>query len=84
MEVKSGLMSVAKPSAILDDYTSGKVGGANIEFRAQALNLPNLTNFTPNNNIGASFGQTTAAYRDTSGTVDPGGRILEFFFRLNF
>ncbi|HEY6392249.1 MAG TPA: TonB-dependent receptor [Bryobacteraceae bacterium] len=58
--------------------------GANIEFRAQALNLPNLTNFTPNNNIGASFGQTTAAYRDTSGTVDPGGRILEFVFRLNF
>jgi len=58
--------------------------GANLEFRAQALNLPNLTNFTPNNNIGSSFGQTTAAYRDTSGTVDPGGRILEFVFRVNF
>jgi hypothetical protein len=56
----------------------------NLEFRAQALNAFNLTNFTPNNNIGTAFGQTTAAYRDTSGTVDPGGRILEFVFRLNF
>ena len=56
----------------------------NLEFRAQALNVFNLTNFTPNNNIGAKFGQTDAAYRDTSGTVDPGGRILEFVFRLNF
>lgn len=56
----------------------------NLEFRAQALNVFNLTNFTPNNGIGSAFGQTTSAYRDTSGTVDPGGRILEFVFRLNF
>jgi hypothetical protein len=56
----------------------------NIEFRAQALNIFNLTNFTPNNGIGSAFGQTTAAYRDTAGTVDPGGRILEFALRLNF
>lgn len=56
----------------------------NFEFRAQCLNCFNLTNFQPNNNIGSAFGQTTAAYRDTSGTVDPGGRILEFAFRLNF
>ena len=60
----------------------------NLEFRAQALNIFNITNFLPNNGgqtqIGSSFGQTTAAYRDTSGTVDPGGRILEFVFRLNF
>lgn len=55
-----------------------------IEFRAQALNAFNLTNFQPNNNIGSAFGQTSAAYRDSSGTVDPGGRILEFVFRLNF
>jgi len=62
----------------------------NFEFRAQALNLPNLTNFLPNNGatngstISSSFGQTTLAYRDTAGTVDPGGRVLEFVFRLNF
>ncbi len=56
----------------------------NLEIRAQALNAFNLTNFVPNNNIGAAFGQTTSAYRDTSGTVDPGGRILEWVVRLNF
>ena len=56
----------------------------NLEFRGQVLNAFNLTNFQPNNGIGSAFGQTTAAYRDTSGTVDPGGRILEWVFRLNF
>ena len=65
----------------------------NLEFRAQALNAFNLTNFllfTPGNNIpgaatiGTSFGQTTGAYRDLSNTNDPGGRILEFSMRLNF
>jgi hypothetical protein len=56
----------------------------NFEFRGQCLNCLNLVNFQPNNNIGSAFGQITAAYRDTSGTVDPGGRILEWVFRLNF
>ena len=56
----------------------------NLEFRGQCLNCFNLVNFQPNNNIGSAFGQTTAAYRDSSGTVDPGGRILEWVFRLNF
>ena len=60
----------------------------NLEFRAQALNIFNLTNFLPNNGgqttIGSAFDQTTSAYRDTSGTVDPGGRILEWVLRLNF
>ncbi len=57
---------------------------ANVEFRAQALNVFNITNFLPNNNIGTSFGQITTAYQDLSGTVDPGGRILEFILRVNF
>ncbi|MBZ5620146.1 MAG: TonB-dependent receptor [Acidobacteriia bacterium] len=65
----------------------------NLEFRAQALNVFNLTNFllftpgsgiTPTTTIGSSFGQTTGAYRDLSNTNDPGGRILEFVLRLNF
>jgi hypothetical protein len=65
----------------------------NLEFRAQALNAFNLTNFllfVPGSNIpgastiGTSFGQTTGAYRDLSNTNDPGGRILEFSMRLNF
>ncbi len=66
---------------------------ANVEFRAQALNVFNLTNFLPDNaNIGAGgtnaigpfFGQIGNGYRDISGTVDPGGRILEFALRINF
>ncbi len=65
----------------------------NLEFRAQALNVFNLTNFTPDNatpgggatnTIGSSFGQIGNAYRDISGTVDPGSRILEFVMRVNF
>ena len=56
-----------------------------LEFRAQALNVFNLTNFLPNTgNTSASFGQITTAYRDISGTFDPGGRILEFVGRINF
>ncbi len=66
----------------------------NLQFSANALNIFNLTNFLPNstanangtalNTINSSFGQILAAYRDTSGTVDPGGRIIEFRFRLEF
>ena len=68
---------------------------ANVEFRAQALNVFNLTNFllfVPGNNIpgnqaiASGFGQIpiNGAYRDLSNTNDPGGRILEFALRLNF
>jgi hypothetical protein len=66
----------------------------NVEFRATALNVFNLTNFgNPGSggvtapaygNIGSTFGQVTGAYRDISGTVEPGGRILEFMLRFNF
>jgi hypothetical protein len=59
----------------------------NVEFRATALNIFNLTNFGNNGayaNTGATFGQVTGAYRDISGTVEPGGRILEFMLRFNF
>jgi hypothetical protein len=62
-------------------------GSKNIEFRATALNVMNVTNFGNNGayaNMGASFGQVTGAYRDISGTVEPGGRILEFMLRVNF
>jgi hypothetical protein len=67
---------------------------ANIEFRMQALNAFNLTNFllfVPGNGItttlgvnGTGFGQTSGAYKDLSNTNDPGGRIIEFSLRLNF
>jgi len=52
---------------------------------ARALNVLNVTNFLPGaNTTSSSFGQITSAYRDISGTVDPGGRILEFQARVNF
>ena len=67
---------------------------ANIEFRMQALNAINRTNFllfVPGSGItttlgvnGTGFGQTSGAYKDLSNTNDPGGRILEFGLRLNF
>ena len=66
----------------------------NVEFRVQALNAFNLTNFllfTPGSGItttlaasGSGFGQTNGAYRDLSNTNDPGGRIVEFSLRFNF
>jgi len=52
---------------------------------ARALNVFNITNFLPGaNTTSSSFGQITSAYRDLSGTVDPGGRILEFQARVIF
>jgi len=66
----------------------------NMEFRVQALNIFNLTNFllfTPGSGLTTSlpvnntaFGQTSGAYRDLQNTNDPGGRIVEFSLRLNF
>ncbi len=55
-----------------------------LQLAASALDVLNMTNFLPGSNIGASFGQITSAYRDISGTVDPGARIIEFRVRLNF
>lgn len=56
-----------------------------LEFRAQALNVFNIANFLPgSSNSSSSFGTVGSAYRDISGTFDPGGRILEFVGRLNF
>ena len=59
---------------------------ANVEARAQALNVLNVTNFYLGSTSvnGTSFGQITSAFRDTSNANDPGGRILEFVLRINF
>ena len=68
----------------------------NFEARMQFLNAFNRANFFVSSatadartvavNSAAPFGQTRAAYRDftVSGTNDPGGRVIEFQFRLNF
>jgi len=56
-----------------------------LEFRAQALNVLNIANFLPgSSNTSSSFGTVSSAYRDISGTFDPGGRILEAVMRVNF
>ena len=62
-----------------------------IEFRANALNAFNLTNFflVPNGagNItvnSLAFGQTTNAYRDYNSTNDTGARMVEFALRFTF
>jgi len=65
-----------------------------VEFRAQALNIFNITNFllfAPGNGLtttlsanSTNFGRTTGAYRDLQNTNDTGGRILEFVLRFSF
>jgi Carboxypeptidase regulatory-like domain len=56
-----------------------------LQIAASALDVLNITNFLPGSlNNSASFGQVTTAYRDISGTVDPGARIIEFKVRVNF
>jgi hypothetical protein len=57
----------------------------NVEFRVQALDALNITNFfLANGPSSASFGQTTTAFRDFAGTADPGSRVIEFVLRVNF
>ena len=56
--------------------------GVTLEFRAQALNVFNITNFFPSGSL--TTGLVTSAYTDISGTYDPGGRILEAVMRVNF
>ena len=56
-----------------------------VEFRVQFLDALNLTNFfLANAATSASFGQTRTAFRDFSGSADPGSRMIEFALRINF
>ena len=66
----------------------------NLEVRGEFLNAFNNINFvvgsannntnTSNNFSSQNFGQVTEAYRDTSTTYDPGGRLVQLVLRLNF
>jgi hypothetical protein len=65
----------------------------NVEFRTEFLNAFNNTNFLVGSaaadatTIGVSsqnFGLTNQAYLDLSTTNDPGGRLVQFVFRVNF
>lgn len=65
-----------------------------LEFRVQALNVFNFSNFllpgvgsssaAATIAINNAFGQTTNAFRDFNNTNDPGSRTLEFIARFNF
>jgi hypothetical protein len=58
---------------------------AELQIGARFLDALNITNFLPTaSNNSSGFGQITSAYRDISGTVDPGARIIEFLMRVNF
>ncbi len=58
---------------------------ADLQIGAHFLDALNITNFLPTaSNTSTGFGQITTAYRDISGTVDPGARIIEFVMRVNF
>ena len=65
----------------------------NFEIRAEFLNAFNHVNFMVGGPAAAdvgsgilstTFGQTTSFYNDISTTNDPGGRIIQIVFRLNF
>jgi hypothetical protein len=62
------------------------VGRVNIEVRLDVLNVLDNINFTPLANPGeeANIFQTTSAYTDSSNTYDPGGRLGQLMFRLNW
>jgi hypothetical protein len=61
----------------------------NFELRGEFLNALNAINFQGSvANLGGTnvlqFGQVTAAYRDSSNTQDPGGRLVQIVARFNF
>jgi hypothetical protein len=61
-------------------------GQVNFEFRVDVLNLFDNINFEPVSNpgTGAAIFQTTSAYTDSSNTYDPGGRLGQIMFRINW
>jgi hypothetical protein len=61
-------------------------GRVNFEFRADVLNVFDNINFNPvfAPGGGATIFQVTTAYRDPDNTFDPGGRIGQLGFRLNW
>jgi hypothetical protein len=66
-------------------------GTVNFEFRVDVLNLFDNVNFTPifdpddrGAGSGANIFQVANAYRDPDNTFDPGGRLGQLVFRLNW
>lgn len=61
-------------------------GTVNFEFRLDVLNVFDAIGFNPvaNPGSGATIFQATSAYRDPNNTYDPGGRLGQIVFRLNW
>jgi hypothetical protein len=61
-------------------------GHTNFEFHADAINAFNNINFTPvaQASSSATINQITAAQRDVNNTQNPGGRLIQFAFRVTF
>jgi hypothetical protein len=61
-------------------------GSVNFEVRLDVLNVFDNINFNPVDNPGdeATIFQTTSAYTDPSNTYDPGGRLGQLMFRINW
>lgn len=55
-------------------------------LQVDILNLTNAVNFNPvfNPGSGATIMQVSSAYQDVSGTYDPGGRLMQLVFRVNW
>jgi hypothetical protein len=62
------------------------VGRTNFELRFDVLNLFDNINFNPvaNPGGGATIFQVTTAYRDPANNFDPGGRLGQISFRVNW
>jgi hypothetical protein len=58
----------------------------NFEVRFDLLNAFDNINFNPTANpgSGATFFQVTSAYTDASNTFDPGGRLGQLSWRINW
>jgi hypothetical protein len=58
----------------------------NLELRVDVLNVFDNVNFDLEDSAGtgATIFQVGSAYRDPSNTFDPGGRLGQLVFRLNW
>src|SRR4029078_4759178 len=61
-------------------------GRTNFELRIDVLNIFDNVNFNPvaHPGHGATIFQVTSAYTDASNTYDPGGRLGQIMFRINW
>ena len=55
-------------------------------LQVDVLNVFNAVNFNPvfNPGSGETIFQVTSAYQDVSGSYDPGGRLIQLVFRVNW